>query len=212
MLFSMVLSISMPLSAQPVVDGDVAISDKRAAAVLKLNVAYAAVGVINPQIEFPISRNSSFQTEVVYSPWQSINGHPFHFGIFLNEYRYHIPRTNGLYVGLNGGMMAFKMSKPMLVDRSIVFQNRYCKGYGYMFGAVVGYSWKFARRWMLDLFVGFGYMHSSYNGYSMDNVVDMYPHRPEDKQPTSPDPLNNSAEWLPNKAGISIGFLLFNKE
>lgn len=81
-----------------------------------------------------------------------------------------------------------------------------------MFGAVVGYNWKFARRWMLDLFVGFGYMHSSYNGYSMDNVVDMYPHRPEDKQPTSPDPLNNSAEWLPNKAGISIGFLLFNKE
>ena len=49
-------------------------------------------------------------------------------------------------------------------------------------------------------------------GYSMDDVVDMYPHRPEDKQPTSPDPLNNSAEWLPNKAGISIGFLLFNKE
>ena len=48
-----------------------------------------------------------------------------------------------------------------------------------------------------------------YNGYSMDGVIDMHPHRPAWKEPASPDPFNISAEWLPNKAGISIGFLLW---
>lgn len=178
--------------------------------IIKLNAAYAFVGVVNPQVEFRLSPHSAFQTEFVYSPWQSINGHPMHFGIFLNEYRYYIApqRTRGLYAGLNAGMMAFRMSKPQFADGGISLQNRYCKGYGYMVGAVVGYEWQFARRWVLDIFVGFSYMHSSYNGYSMDGVVDMTPSRPDDKLPTSPDPFNSSAEWLPNKAGISIGFIL----
>lgn len=178
---------------------------------LKLNTAYAVVGVINPQVEFRLSPHSAFQTEFVYSPWRSINGHHMHFGILLNEYRYYISdRTKGLYAGANVGMMAFDMSKPQIVGNRIELQNRYSKGYGFMFGAVVGYEWRFARRWMLDVFVGFSYMHSRYNGYTMDGVVQMHPSRPEDKVPASPDPFNSSAEWLPNKAGISIGFLLFD--
>ena len=53
---------------------------------LKINGAYALVGVINPQVEFRLSPHSAFQTEFVYSPWQSIfGGHPMHFGILLNE-------------------------------------------------------------------------------------------------------------------------------
>ena len=64
---------------------------------LKLNMAYAVVGVINPQVEFRLTPHSAFQTEFVYSPWQSLGGHPMHFGIFLNEYRYYISeRTKGL--------------------------------------------------------------------------------------------------------------------
>ena len=178
---------------------------------LKLNMAYAVVGVINPQVEFRLTPHSAFQTEFIYSPWQSLGGHPMHFGIFLNEYRYYISeRTKGLYVGANFGMMAFKMSKPELFNWHIVLQERYCKGYGFMGGAVVGYEWKFAKRWMLDAFVGFGYMYSNYNGYTLDGQIEMYPHRPADKQPKYPDPFNVSAEWLPNKVGLSIGFLLFD--
>lgn len=179
---------------------------------LKLNAAYALVGVINPQVEFRLTPHSAFQTEFVYSPWQSIfDGHPMHFGILMGEYRYYLsPRTRGLYLGANFGMMAFKMSKPQLADGRVALQNRYCKGYGFMGGVTVGYQWRLSRRCMLDLFVGFAYMHSNYNGYSMDGVVDMYPSRPEDKRPTSPDPFNSSAEWLPNKAGLSIGILLFD--
>lgn len=184
----------------------------RGTTTLKLNAAYALVGVINPQVEFRLTPHSAFQTEFVYSPWRSIfDGHPMHFGILLNEYRYYLsPRTRGLYVGANFGMMAFRMSKPQLADGRVVLQNRYSKGYGFMGGVTVGYQWRLSRRCMLDLFVGFAYMHSNYNGYSMDGVVDMYPSRPEDKQPASPDPFNSSAEWMPNKAGLSIGILLFD--
>lgn len=179
---------------------------------LKLNGAYAVVGVINPQVEFRLSPHSAFQTEIVYSPWRSIDGYHMHFGIFLNEYRYYISeRTKGLYVGAHAGMMAFDMSKPYLNNGALDFQKRYCKGHGFILGAVVGYEWRFARRWMLDAYAGFGYMHSKYVGYSMDGVVDMYPHRPPHKQPASPDPLNASAEWLPTKIGLSIGLLLWSK-
>ena len=133
-----------------------------------------------------------------------------HFGLFTNEYRYYFREVNsGFYLGAEVGIMVFDVSKPQLVNGKLSFQNRYCKGYGCLAGAVVGYEWRFAERWLLDAYVGFGYLHSMYNGYSMSGEIDMYPHRPDYKQPTSPDPFNASAEWLPTKIGLSIGFLLW---
>ena len=178
---------------------------------VKLNGLYALGGVVNPAVEFRLSQHSAFQSELVYSPWQSIKGHPLHFGIFMNEYRYYIKETNrGFYAAANVGMMAFKMSKPELSNGGIHFQNRYCKGYGFMLGIAVGYEYQFAERWLLDVFFGYSFMESRYNGYSMDGVTDMHPVRPEWKEPAHPDPMNGSAEWLPNKLGLSIGFLIFD--
>jgi hypothetical protein len=176
---------------------------------IKLNGLYALGGVVNPQVEFCISPHSTFQTEIVYSPWQSFRGHPLHFGIFLNEYRYYIKEHNqGFYVAGSAAMKAFHMSKPTLQDHRIVFQNRYCKGWGVMFGVGIGYEHRFAERWLLDVYAGFGFSHCWYNGYSMDGEIDMYPHRPEDKQPPFPDPYNKSAQWIPTKVGLSIGVLI----
>ena len=212
LLCSMLLVVPLYASTEGVETSDGVSQFPASGITLKLNGAYAVVGVINPQVEFRLSPHSAFQTEIVYSPWRSIDGYHMHFGIFLNEYRYYISeRTKGLYVGAHAGMMAFDMSKPYLNNGVLDFQKRYCKGHGFMLGAVVGYEWRFARRWMLDAYAGFGYMHSKYVGYSMDGVVDMYPHRPPHKQPASPDPLNASAEWLPTKIGLSIGLLLWSK-
>lgn len=178
---------------------------------VKLNGLYACVGVINPQVEFRLSPHSTFQSEAVYSPWQSIGDHPMHFGIFLNEYRYYIKESNhGFYVAANAGMMAFKMSKPEFRDGHLGFQDRYCKGYGYMLGLAVGWERRFAERWIVDIFFGYSFMESRYNGYSMEGVIDLYPHRPAWKEPASPDPFNGSSEWLPNKVGVSVGILLFD--
>ena len=186
------------------------ISGANAQGHIKLNGLYALGGVVNPQLEIRLTEHSALQTEFVYSPWKSIGGHHMHFGLFTNEYRYYFREANsGFYLGAEVGIMVFDVSKPQLVKGKLSFQNRYCKGYGCLAGAVVGYEWRFAERWLLDAYVGFGYLHSMYNGYSMSGEIDMYPHRPDYKQPTSPDPFNASAEWLPTKIGLSIGFLLW---
>lgn len=176
---------------------------------VKLNGVYALCGVINPQVEFKVSEHSTFQTEVVYSPWQSIKGHPMHFGILQNEYRYFFKEHNrGIYLGANVALKMFKMSKPELNGGHLALQRRYCKGSGLMAGVVVGYERIFAERWLVDVFVGFGYSHCWYNGYSLNHEVDLYPSRPEWKEPPSPDPYNISAQWMPTKAGVSIGILI----
>ena len=176
---------------------------------VKLNGAYALVGVVNPQVEFSLSDHSTFQAEVVYSPWRSINNHPMHFGILQNEYRYYFKEHNrGIYLGANVAFKVFNMSKPELRNWRLALQDRYCKGSGVMAGVVVGYEHRFAKRWLVDIFVGFGYSHCWYNGYSMNHEIDMYPSRPEGEEPLLPDPYNISAQWMPTKAGVSIGFLI----
>lgn len=178
----------------------------------KLNGLYALVGVINPAVEFTVSPKSTFQTEIVFSPWKYVNDHgvdkPMKFGILMTEYRRYFKQHNrGWYLGANMGMMGFKMSKPQFSDGWFL-ENRYSKGYGMMIGICGGFEYQFADRWLLDAYFGWSYMLSWYNGYSLDGTIDLYPHRPV--QPKKPDPFNGSHEWLPNKIGVSIGFMIFN--
>ena len=164
---------------------------------------------------FRLTDHSAFQTEFVYSPWKSINvdgqSKPMHFGIFLNEYRYYFRGyARGWYVGGNAGMMAFRMSKPYIENWGIHLENRYSKGYGFMFGACAGYERIFRKRWVFDVFFGWSWMTSFYNGYDLDGRTQMEPHRPV--QPLHPDPFNGSSEWYPNKIGISIGIRIYDPE
>ena len=178
----------------------------------KLNGLYALVGVINPAVEFTVSPKSTCQTEIVFSPWKYVNDHgvdkPMKFGILMTEYRRYFKQHNrGWYLGANMGMMGFKMSKPQFSDGWFL-ENRYSKGYGMMIGICGGFEYQFADRWLLDAYFGWSYMLSWYNGYSLDGTIDLYPHRPV--QLEKPDPFNGSHEWLPNKIGVSIGFMIFN--
>ena len=188
-----------------------AAAESRAQTYLKLNGLYALAGVINPQAEFRLSHHSTFQTEIVCSPWRSVaGGHHMLFGIFMNEYRWFLREHNrGLWFGGNAGLMVFNMSRPQIAGGRLSLQNRYCKGYGFMFGVAVGYEYRFCERWLLDAFAGFAYTTSYYNGYSLEGEINMHPHRPSWKEPEHPDPFNGSAEWLPNKIGLSIGYLIF---
>ena len=172
---------------------------------VKLNGLYALAGVVNPSVEFVISPKSTVQTEIVVSPWESIGGKHMLFGILMGEYRrYFRGHNDGWYLGANAGMMAFDMSKPYMDGWHLRFEDRYCKGYGFMIGICAGYEWQFRERWVLDAFLGWSWMSSFYNGYSMDGEIDMHPHRPV--QPEYPDPFNGSWEWYPNKIGLSIGY------
>ena len=102
---------------------------------VKLNALYALVGVVNPSVEFAISPKSTLQTDIVVSPWKSINRKHMTFAIFMGEYRRYFKEHNrGWYLGANIGMMAFDMSKPYIEGWKLKFEDRYCKGYGMMFG------------------------------------------------------------------------------
>ena len=80
---------------------------------VKMNALYAAVGVINPQVEFVISPHSSTAIDLTCSPWRRWNGAHSQFLILLGEYRYYFKQaTNGWYVSANAGMMGFDLNRP----------------------------------------------------------------------------------------------------
>ena len=130
---------------------------------------------------------STFQTEIVVSPWKSINNHHALFCIFMGEYRRYFKEHNrGWYLGANIGMQAFDLSKPYIENWKLKFENRYSKGYGFMIGLCVGYEHIFRERWVLDAYFGWSWMSSFYNGYSMDGKIDMNPgHRGRTQIPRS---------------------------
>lgn len=186
---------------------------------VKLNGIYALAGIINPSVEFPLSTKSTFQAEIVWSPWESvtINGRsgPMKFGIFLNEYRrYFRQRNEGWYLAANAGGMVFNMTKPYW-EQGLHLQQKSAKGYGLMFGLAAGHEWQIHERWMIDVYFSWSFMSSWYNGYSLvDGLVEgdytynkgeliLHPIGHEH------NPWNGSAEWLPNKIGISVGYRIF---
>lgn len=178
----------------------------------KLNALYAVMGVINPQIEAVIAPKSSLVVDATYSPWKSISGKHANFGIFQGEYRYYFKESaRGWYISANAGMMGFDINKPKLFDGGLLgiidLKETYSKGFGLMLGVGAGYQHTFADRWVLDVFLAFDYMRSWYNGYQPDGTIIMVPYGHEDYE--KPDPFNGSSDFMPTKAGVSIGYKIF---
>ena len=182
----------------------------------KLNALYAVGGVVNPQLEFVVGPHSSVSIDPMFSPHKSINLgkykniHAF-FGILQAEYRFYIkPEAKGFYVSANAGMQAFDMSRPYLFNNGklITFEQGFGRGFGMMAGIGIGYSHHFKERWVVDAFFAFDRMWSWYNDYNADGSINLFPRH--QREPKFPDPFNGSAEWLPSKIGVSIGYKIFD--
>ena len=177
----------------------------------KLNALYALGGVINPQVEAVISPHSSLAVEATFSPWRSVNSRHLFFGMFGAEYRYYLKSaTNGFYGAFYTGAMGFDINKPSFFKNGklLSFNTNYGKGFGLMVGLCAGYQYHFAERWSVDAFVGVAFMRSWYNGYRPDGTIVMDPQGHEEY--LHPDPFNGSSEIMPFKAGVAIGYRLFN--
>ena len=182
----------------------------------KLNALYAVAGVINPQLEFVVGPHSSISIDPMFSPYKTIkwgNRDDIHalFGILQAEYRYYINRdVKGFYVSANVGMQAFDMSRPYLFQNNklVTFEEGFGRGFGMMVGIGIGYSHHFKERWVVDAFFAFNRMWSWYNDYFANGEINMFPRH--QKEPKFPDPFNGSAEWLPSKIGVSIGYKIFD--
>ena len=182
----------------------------------KLNMLYAVVGVINPQLEFVVGPHSSISIDPMFSPYKTIkwgdrNDIHARCGIFQTEYRFYIKReARGFYVSANAGMHAFDLTRPFFFqgDKIISFEPGYGKGWGMMVGLGIGYSHTFKERWVVDAFFAFNRMWSRYNDYFENGEINLFP---QHQHPTKyPDPYNGSAEWLPSKIGVSIGYKIFD--
>jgi hypothetical protein len=133
------------------------------------------------------------------------------FGILQAEYRFYIKReAKGFYVSANAGMQAFDMSRPYLFNNGklITFEQGFGRGFGMMAGIGIGYSHHFKERWVVDAFFAFDRMWSWYNDYNADGAINLFPRH--QREPKYPDPFNGSAEWLPSKIGVSIGYKIFD--
>ena len=182
----------------------------------KLNALYAVAGVINPQLEFVVGPHSSISIDPMFSPYKSIKWgdcddiHAL-FGIFQTEYRFYLKReARGFYISANVGMQAFDMTRPYLFsgNKLISFEQGFGRGFGVMTGIGIGYSHHFKERWVVDAFFAFNRMWSWYNDYNADGSINLFPRHQH--QPKFPDPFNGSAEWLPSKIGVSIGYKIFD--
>lgn len=177
----------------------------------KLNMLYACVGVINPQLEFVVGPHSSIVIDPTYSPWKNVNGKHLHFGILQNEYRYYIkPEARSFYVSGHFGAQLFDLTRPYFFQRGKVlsWESGFGRGFGVMVGIGIGYSHTFKERWVVDAYFAFDRMWSWYNDYYANGEINMYPGH--QKEPQYPDPFNGSAEWLPSKIGVSIGYKIFD--
>lgn len=182
----------------------------------KLNALYAVAGVINPQLEFVVGPHSSISIDPMFSPyktfrWGDRNDIHALFGILQTEYRFYINReARGFYVSANAGMQAFDMSRPYLFQNGklVTFEQGFGRGFGLMTGIGIGYSHTFKERWVVDAFFAFDRMWSWYNDYNADGSINLFPRH--QKEPKFPDPFNGSAEWLPSKIGVSIGYKIFD--
>lgn len=159
---------------------------------LKWNAAYWMLGVSNMSVETPIfAKKWTFNSDVVYSPWKSVDGNAFNFLQIIPEIRYY-PRGafDGFYVGGYFAWHFFRLTKWNYINMGM-----YQKGNGLSVGAVLGYQVDISERWSLDVYAGGGFQDSGYRGYY-----------------TKTDEMcvgwNRSAEWMPYKLGISFAYKL----
>lgn len=163
---------------------------------IKANAVTALLLVPNIGVETSIGKKFTFQADIMASFWQSFDGHhPMEFYSLITEVRYHFhEKYNGFYFGINTGLDRYKLQK-----WNYWGSNRYEDGFGYKFGATIGYEKKLNNRFLLDLFLGGGWHEGFYHGYYNDGTAGRY-----DKTKN----WNISGDWLPYRGGLMISYRL----
>ena len=159
---------------------------------VKVNALSTLLTVPNVGIETSLGDTSTFQFDITASFWESVNGKPNQFYIFIPEYRYHFhEKQNGFYVGAHIGASIFNFQKWNYIN-----SNSYQKGFGYLIGATIGYKTKINERFVLDFFLGGGSSQGFYKGYNLETNI---------RYDKAKD-YNKSGEWIPYRGGVMISY------
>lgn len=158
---------------------------------LKANMVYWAVGIVNASVETKLSSHWTFNGELVYSPWKSIDGNHFEFLQIIPEARYYVKSAfDGFYLGGYGSFQFFDMTKWNYWN-----QHKYQRGRGFSLGLNIGYAYSIDDTWGIDVYIGAGWQNSQYRGYDT-RTHEMYVG------------WNGSGEWLPYRLGIALSYQL----
>lgn len=169
------------------------LSCAKAQTYIKGNGALALAGIINIGTETAIAPRWTFQLDATISPWRSYGGQPLVLAMIFPEARYFFKEPfKGPYIGGHIGFGMFRMHKWGYTD-ALGVGDVYQVGWNGMFGASIGYQWQLGSRWMLDLFLGGGWQHATYEAFHA-NTAEQYA------------PLNWSSEWLPYRGGLMVGY------
>jgi hypothetical protein len=161
---------------------------------IKVNALTTIFTLPHVAIETSIGKKSTFQFDVMASPWKSVNGVPKEFYILIPEYRYHFKdKENGLYVGGHVGATFFNFQKWNYLNT-----DYYEKGLGYVMGVTVGFKAKINDKFMLDCFVGGGNHQGFYRGYYIST----------NERYEFVKNYNKSGEWLPYRGGVMVSYKL----
>ena len=182
---------------------------------IKGNATYALFAIPSFGVEIGIGEKTTFQLDATMSFWNSITlgskpnfqKRPFIFNYIFPEFRYYFKeKNNGFYLGAHTGAGMFKLSK----NNSYASNNMYQYGYIFFTGITTGYQWKFKERWLFDLFISGGWSNANYQGF--DRVTG---ERYDDDIPgggSIPTNIrkgyNYSAQWIPYRGGLMIGYKL----
>jgi hypothetical protein len=158
---------------------------------VKGNCVYWLLGMPNVSVETVISDHLTASGELFYSPWKSVNGNPLQFLQFNPDVRWYPKRSfDGFYTGVYASVQDFKISKWNYWNL-----KEYQDGWGYGFGAMIGFQAILTDRWSLDVNAGGGWHHGRYRGY-YKSTGKMY------------TDWNGSGEWLPYRLAISVCYRL----
>lgn len=158
---------------------------------LKANMLYWGVGITNASVETKLAKHWTFNGELVYSPWKSVDGNHFEFLQIIPEARYYVKSAfDGFYIGGYGSFQVFNMTKWNYWNL-----NKYQKGRGFSLGLNIGYAYSINARWGIDLYIGGGWQNSQYKGYDTQ-THEMY------------RGWNGSGEWMPYRLGVTLTYQL----
>ena len=161
---------------------------------LKLNGVMAGLGIFNAGVEVGASSHHTYQLDITVSPWQEYlhENAPFIITLGTIGARYYPKeKFNGFYIGPTVGYAAYKMQR-----FDYWGSDAYQFGSSVFLGADMGYFMRY-KRWSFEPTIAFGWHYGIYEGHrlSTGDRYDWYPGK-----------YNISAEWLPFKGGLMIGY------
>ena len=165
---------------------------------VKTNLLYDATATANLGFEVALSPKFTLDISGNYNGWNVVDDKQWQHLLVQPELRYWTcDHFNGHFFGLHalGGQHNFdKVELPFGLYPSLAeynFRGNFVGG-----GLSYGYQWILGKRWNLEVSIGVGYLHISYDKYADSN---------------SEIKLDSDTESYigPTKIGISIAYMIF---